>query len=404
MLTKIPRMLVAAALNGPHLFAGDKLNAKIEIKPESDETILGGYAAVQGSFRIGEMLLPEPFAELPRKGVVMGHNGIDYGSTANNLHAANGIVRGVLGVLKQLMIEPQETYADEKEYPLFSTNPKLLFSSLEKSKKHVFELELQLPLDLPPTYRSKSLCIQYQLVIGFDRLESQVPTPHRLFLPFRVFSFGPDYRFNLLEPRVAPEPVESNSGENMVAYIDELLDGSLKNRRRASSLVQRYTPTGSKVVFDLTWAGKPIATVKLARAGIRVGDSLNALVCLTRPCLHLTAHLELGESIEEGFAAGSQHTYQTYARQSIATFGLDQVALYLPTLTSIAPRLDTEQVSASWSLRLDFVGLVGTAMVETESGLRAKGQVESESFSCRLPLVVLPPDMGDSTTFKKWEL
>lgn len=398
-----PRMLVSATLDGPHHFAGDRLKAKLEFDIGQGETVLGGYAAVQGSFRIGEMVLPDPFAEIPRKGVVLGHHGFDYGVVANNPNSGDGLVRGVLGVLRQLMIQPEEAYADEREYPLFTTNPRVLFTTLEESRKHVFELETSLPVDLPPTYRSRSLSVQYQLVIGFERLESQVPTPHRLFLPFRLFSFGPDYRFNLLEPRSAPEPLEPNSGEDMVKFIEELLNGSQKNRRRASSLVERYTPAGSKVVFDLTWASNPIATVTLARPGIRVGDALNAVVILSRPCLHITAHLELGESILEGFAAGSQQIYQTYARQSIATLGLDQVALYLPTITSIAPRLDTKQISASWSLRLDFVGLVGTAMVETESGLIAKGQVDSESFSCRIPLVVLPPDVGEANTYRKWE-
>ncbi|KNC31432.1 hypothetical protein FF38_00877, partial [Lucilia cuprina] len=118
----------------------------------------------------------------------------------------------------------------------------------------------------------------------------------------------------------------------------------------------------TKVHFELSKAGTPIAHLNLAKPVVKIGDILTVKVGFLRPCLHLSAYIELKEEIFEPYAAlkpeqqqqTSSCVYTCFSRQYVQTFGLKELGLYFPTLTSATSRLDTEQVRASWTLKLEF--------------------------------------------------
>lgn len=567
-------MEVEASIEPPLVFAGSRIVATVEFRaPPTDSqknapVLLSGYAAVQGSFRIGEMILSEPFAETKKAGTVLTKRGLDYGQPQVN----SGLFSGVLDGLRHLMAPNSPgtpgppgqvgtphsttlgagTRSDDGEYPIFSTAQTLLFTDLKLERgesPQKFRFSIDLPANLPPTYRSRSLHIVYNLVVGFERvrldggslsgMNSRLQDT-RLFLPFRLLpkpptALHPDPpKFDLREPINAPAPCleieesqeadldfpdaseEKSADSNetrgvesdMDSFVSDLIRGQVNStrstRNRSSSIAHIPGAHYSKVSYDINRGSAPIAQLVLARPAISVGDVLAAHIIFRRPCLHVSVYLELEEVIDEQYAAlggrrvarpavkksqkREEHeegdveadlendeneplnqetpsgtpsetpsetpretsretpretpagtpratsrntssdiprgspvmspkarrtqtdsedvvatTYTIYAREFQGVYGLSDFPIFLPTLNSITPRLDTDQLTAGWTLRIEFVGLAGAAFTDDdENELLAKGQIDHEIFICRIPIAVLPPMSGGLNAAKTW--
>lgn len=506
-------MEVEAAVETPLVFAGERIRLSVKFKTSSEISgsaasllLLSGYAVVQGSFKLGDMMLSEPFADTRKLGIVLTKRGIEYGQPQNS----GGLISGVLDGLKHLVVsgpsenkgfnngfehsssmnfarEPRDATSDtsygagislslgdgqdEGDYPIFATSQLLLFSDLEIFKPETFHFTVDLPPDIPPTYRSRSLQISYSLLVGFERIRlgpnskplDPQPRDTRLFLPFRLMAKAPTLaspnppKFDLLHPINAPPPrmvskkdmeqlsasqyeqEDSNKGgkneipkeEIMNTFIAKLLNGDVQSQKynRGSSVANFPGAQHTKVSYEIGKAGTLIAQLVLAKPVTIVGDVIAARIKFMRPCLHISVYLDLEEHIEEPYAALAHTssgtsiplalgnnlssdtdaqpevatTYTIYARHFQGAYGSEEIPLYLPTLTSITPRLDTEQITASWSLRIEFVGLAGSAFAsDDENGFQAKGQVDHELFTCRIPVVILPPHSGGHSVAKNW--
>lgn len=457
-------MEVTASIENPQVSAGDRINICVEFHPshsfsrDQSPILLSGYALVQGSFRLGDMLLSEPFAAARKSGVVLTKRGLEYGQSKNS----GSLFTGVLDGLKNLVVNAPSnphgskpgaggqslnlSHDDEGDYPIFATAQLLLFTDLKLDSPRKFHIAADLPPSLPSSYRSRSLQISYQVVIGFERIDPQMtrkPTDTKLFLNFKLLPKAPSSaepnpeQFDLTHPINTDSPVllssnlisgvetdESDSGSNyMSAFIDQLLDSSndaeiVKKRRRSSSIAQIPGSQYSRVSYDISRNGVKIAQLLLSRPAIHIGDVLAGQLTFLRPCLHVSISLELEESIEESCAAlptsglvstGNDPTVNSiaFARQHQGTYGLQELPLYLPTLTSIPPRLDTEQISARWFLQMEFVCLTGAAFTEaseTDEVLLAKSQIDHETFTCKIPVYVLPPTQAGAPATKTWRL
>lgn len=401
-------MHVEAAIDGPLIFVGDTLSAKISFSPQRSRRrssvsapaenlpvhLLAGYAIVQGTFRLGDQILPTSFEETRNSGVVVGNHGVEYGVGSM---PQSGLFSSVWGGLRSLVAKPADDDLDEAQdiYPVFNTSQQLLFTDLVVKEPVSFDFVAELPSNLPPTYRSRALSISYQLVVGFQRFENGSPVPTQLFLPFRVYPSATAPMFDLSKP-LTPETAATNKSQTMQDFIDAVTSES--NSSRAAE-----KPSLPQLSYNVAKKGEQIATVHFARSPARIGDAVEAIIELAQPCLHLTAHLELCEEIDEEIAAGPAQTFQTYTRQTLATTALDRVALHLPLLYGTTPLLNTKQIKSSWSLRLEFVGLVGTYYADSSDQEKvAKTNLNTEVFSCRLPISVLAPDSGGHGTSKSW--
>lgn len=457
-------MEVTASIENPQVSAGDRINVCVEFQPsvhfsnEQTPVLLSGYALVQGSFRLGDMLLSEPFAIARKSGVVLTKRGLEYGQAKNN----GSLFTGVLDGLKNLVVNAPSnsrspksgsgnqsaglSHEDDGDYPIFATSQLLLFTDMKLDSPRKFHIAADLPSSLPSSYRSRSLQISYQVVIGFERLDPLMihkPTDTKLFLNFKLLPKSPTSaepnpeQFDLTHPINTDSPIllssnlvngvdtdEHESGSNdMSAFIDQLLDSSndteiIKKRRRSSSIAQIPGSQYTRVSYDISRNGVKIAQLLLSRPAIHIGDVLAGQIKFLRPCLHVSVSLELEESIDESCAAlpssglvamGGDPTVNSiaYARQHQGTYGLEELPLYLPTLTSIPPRLDTEQISAKWFLQMEFVCLTGSAFTEaseTDEVLLAKSQIDHETFTCKIPIYVLPPTQGGIPATKTWRL
>jgi hypothetical protein len=168
----------------------------------SSETLMMGFAQVQGSFTLdGSLINQAPFEDVKRKGVVGGQGGgvigVESKKRDSGLLSSFGwgnigqSIGGFLGGSELSSIKEMRGMAGSKAIPLLSTPQSILFVDLclkpgdSKSYKYTFKL----PRGLPPTHRGKVIKITYSLVIGVQRpggvREQQVKSVE---IPFRVLS------------------------------------------------------------------------------------------------------------------------------------------------------------------------------------------------------------------------
>ncbi|KAL7624015.1 Golgi membrane exchange factor (Ric1p-Rgp1p) subunit [Parahypoxylon ruwenzoriense] len=307
------------------------------------ESLMMGYAQVQGSFTLdGSLINLGPFEAVKRKAVLGGQGGgvigvdtsrrgsglltgFGWGSISNSIGELLG--GGELSSIKQM-----RGVASSKSIPLLSTPQSILFVDLQLApgESRTFEYLFKLPKGLPPTHRGKAMKISYSLVIGTQRpggtREQQVRS---VDIPFRVLGsvngHGEILGHDLLSPyiilrdlarvqlldksshtispkRNRPERSESTHS-GFVAYVEELLNrprqglgllsptATAPQSRRTSAYEEA---TSAKEAIDLailrsnlsSESGQSSNRFEIARNGRRVG-----VVMLARPAY------KLGESV-----------------------------------------------------------------------------------------------------------
>ncbi|KAI5863464.1 Rgp1-domain-containing protein [Durotheca rogersii] len=307
------------------------------------ESLMMGYAQVQGSFTLdGSLINLGPFEAVKRKAVLGGQGGgvigvetsrrttglltgFGWGSISNSIGELLG--GGELSSIKQM-----RGVASSRSIPLLSTPQSILFVDLQlgPGESRTYEYSFKLPKGLPPTHRGKAIKISYSLVIGTQRpggtKEQQVRS---VDVPFRVLgsvnSHGEILGHDLLSPYIIlrdlarvqlldksshPVPLKRSKPERpesthsgFLAYVDELLNrphpgmgllsptAAAPQSRRASTFEEA---TSAKEAIDLailrsnlsSESGQSSNRFEIARNGRRVG-----VVMLARPAY------KLGESV-----------------------------------------------------------------------------------------------------------
>ncbi|KAK3344142.1 Rgp1-domain-containing protein [Lasiosphaeria hispida] len=184
------------------------------------ESLMMGYAQVQGSFTLdGSLVNLGPFEPVKRKAVVGGQGGGVIG--VETTKRDSGLLRGfgwgnftssigeLLGGGELSSIKEMRGIASSKSIPLLSTPQSILFVDLQLApgESKAFEYSFKLPRGLPPTHRGKAMKISYSLVIGTQRpggaKEQQVKS---VDIPFRVLgsvnSHGEILGHDLMSPYI----------------------------------------------------------------------------------------------------------------------------------------------------------------------------------------------------------
>lgn len=181
-------------------------NLSIQYSQKVPETLMMGYAQVQGSFTLdGSLVDLGPFEQVKRKAVVGGHGG---GVVGVETKRDSGLLRGfgwgsltssigeLLGGGELSSIKEMRGIASSKSIPLLSTPQSILFVDLKlgPGESKTYEYAFKLPKGLPPTHRGKVMKISYSLVIGTQRpggaKEQQVTSVE---IPFRVLGSVNDH-------------------------------------------------------------------------------------------------------------------------------------------------------------------------------------------------------------------
>ncbi|KAI8301565.1 Protein sat1 [Colletotrichum sp. SAR11_240] len=309
--------------------------------PKLPESLMMGYAQIQGSFTLdGSLINIGPFEQVKRKAVVGGQGGgvigvepskrdsgllrsFGWGSISNSIGELLG--GGELSSIKDM-----RGIASSKSVPLLSTPQSILFVDLNLApgEHKAFEYSFQLPKGLPPTHKGKAVKISYSLVIGTQRAggskEQQVRSVE---IPFRVLgsvnSYGEILGHDLMNPYIilrdqakiktvdklttlgelkklkATKP-DTSTINDFLSYVDELIsrprDGSstgllsptaYPGSRRSSAFEDATTATEAINMAimrsNITSEGQQSPNrFEIARNGQRVG-----VVMLTRPSYRL---------------------------------------------------------------------------------------------------------------------
>ncbi|KAK4198501.1 Rgp1-domain-containing protein [Triangularia verruculosa] len=185
------------------------------------ESLMMGYAQVQGSFTLdGSLMNLGPFEAVKRKAVVGGHGGGVIGLETNTKRDS-GLLRSfgwgsitssigeLLGGGELSTIKEMRGLAGSKAVPLLSTPQSILFVDLQlgPGESMAYEYTFKLPKGLPPTHRGKAMKISYSLVVGTQRpggaKEQQVKS---VDVPFRVLgsvnSYGEILGHDLMSPYI----------------------------------------------------------------------------------------------------------------------------------------------------------------------------------------------------------
>ncbi|KAK9479842.1 Rgp1-domain-containing protein [Lipomyces japonicus] len=207
-----PGIVSSSALNGPR-------SPKISSQPPSpllgrsssmrmpktrlDETIMMCYVQLHGSFTLEESLVKtSEFDDTKRQGIVGGKMGggvvgLGSGKTEGALWGLGlmGLSKGLDGITNFLTgsevssIAEMKNLASSNSISILSTSQSLLFVDLRLNpgESKSYSYRIMLPRTLPPSYRGKALKIQYNLLIGTQKIGKGMQQPKTTKFPFRVF-------------------------------------------------------------------------------------------------------------------------------------------------------------------------------------------------------------------------
>lgn len=326
----------------PHTRRASNLSMVSQYRPSS-ETLMMGYAQLQGSFTLdGSLIDQEPFEAVKRKGVTGGQGG---GVIGVEKKRESGLLRGFgwgniteslggfLGGGELSSIKEMRTVANSRTIPLLSTPQSILFVDLKLApgESKAFDYSFKLPRGLPPSHRGKAIKISYQLVLGTQRpggtKEKQIKSVE---VPFRVLGsvneHGELLGHDLMSPyiilrdqasvkavsahklaqsisrkeklSVLTDKKKDSTLEDFQSYVDNLLATPNQSsgqalltpgapQRRHSSIPE---PTSAKEAIDMAIMRSNRATdmqqsanrFEIARGGQRV-----AVIMLARPAYRL---------------------------------------------------------------------------------------------------------------------
>lgn len=301
------------------------------------ESLMMGYAQIQGSFTLdGSLVSLGPFEQVKKKAV--GGQGGGVVGVETNSKRDSGILRAFgwgnisnslgdfLGGGELSTIKEMRGVANSKSIPLLTTPQSILFVDLQLAPgdSQAYEYTFKLPKGLPPTHRGKAVKITYSLVVGTQRAggakEQQVRSVE---VPFRILgsvnSYGEILGHDLMNPYIllrdlaqvkSPGKVQkapkangvrqpASSLNDFLLYVDELvtrprdeggsilLSPTAQTSRRPSAFEEAATAKDSIHLAimrsNMASGGQQSPNrFEIARNGKRVG-----VVMLTRPAYRL---------------------------------------------------------------------------------------------------------------------
>ena len=316
-------------------------NSSLPQQSRAPESLMMGYAQIQGSFTLdGSLVSLGPFELVKKKAVGGGRGGgvvgldptkqresgllggFGWGNISNSLGDFLG--GGQLSTIKEM-----RGAANSKSIPLLSTPQSILFVDLHLApgQSRTFEYTFKLPKGLPPSHKGKAVKISYGLVIGTQRAGGvkeqevrSVETPfrvlgsvnsvgdilgHDLMNPYILLRDEAQVRSNTKSTRSHKSKAPSRAPATLnefLGYVDELVsrprDGTEGNLlsptatgiSRRPSMAEEAALTSSKdaihfAIMRSNMAGEGQQSpnrFEIARNGLRVG-----VVMLTRPSYRL---------------------------------------------------------------------------------------------------------------------
>ncbi|KAG0296138.1 hypothetical protein BGZ98_001095 [Dissophora globulifera] len=417
------------------------------------ETLLWGSVQVVGQFMVdGSFIRQQGFESLKTKTM--------YRPTGSSGGGAIG--GGTLGTVTSS--DWRDRANANRLFPVFSTPPSILFVDLQlapgESTSYTYQIEL--PAELPPSHRGKTIRFAYNLVLGVQR--GSVHTPAKsVQLPFRLYNNiseqGTRPVYDLMSPvilhkdtaisniagqgRVTDKPIVNPklARKQFEDYVDELVrnikpageeSGPTQGReltRRESdaykdeeavlshsclekvSLLSRSTSAAS---YDICKNNVPVAKLSLIKTRFKLGETVHGIISFTKreiPTYQISVTLETVEAVEPTYACRSsvqtaKLTKRVHAELHESCIDTMRTSFALCIPPTATPEFKTSTLTLKWYIRAEFITgpadqarFKMTSVDERRSQYQAVESLTTESFDCTVPIQVYPTSYETGALF-----
>ncbi|KAG0367080.1 hypothetical protein BGZ54_004425 [Gamsiella multidivaricata] len=308
--------------------------------------------------------------------------------------------------------------------------------------------QIELPADLPPSHRGKTIRFAYNLVLGVQR--GSVHTPAKsVQLPFRLYNniseLGTRPVYDLMSPVIlhkdtaisnvvgegrAPEkPLENSktARKQFEDYVDELLrnikpSGEELGPAQARELTRRESDAykdeeavlSHTSSYDICKNNVPVAKLSLIKTRFKLGENVYGIISFaTReiPTYQISVTLETVEAIEPSYACRSaaqtvKLTKRVHAELHESCIDTMRTSFSLCIPPTATPEFKTSTLTLKWYIRVEFITgpanqprFKMTSVDERRSQYQAVESLLTESFDCSVPIQVYPTSYETGALF-----
>ncbi|KAG0051221.1 hypothetical protein BGZ83_003972 [Gryganskiella cystojenkinii] len=368
------------------------------------ETLLWGSVQVMGQFMVdGSFIRQQGFESLKSKTMyrTMGSSG------------GGAIGGGTLGTVGAS--DWRDRANANRLFPVFSTPPSILFVDLQlapgESTSYTYQIEL--PSDLPPSHRGKTIRFAYNLVLGVQRGSVHTPAKN-VQIPFRLYNniseLGTRPTYDLMSPVILHKDTaisglvgQSRASEKTIDnpklarrqfedYVDELLRNiqpvsdeqeldpahTRELTRRESDAykdeeevhshtclekVALLSRSASSASYDICKNNVPVAKLSLIKTRFKLGETVHGVISFTSreiPTYQISVTLETVEAIEPNYACRSavqtaKLTKRVHAELHESCIDTMRTSFSLCIPPTATPEFKTSTLTLKWYLRVEFI-------------------------------------------------
>lgn len=197
-LSNATRSIFLHSLNSPAEWEKSTLSMKAE-----KETLFLGYCQILGHYSINETIIDYSiFKDVQKSTIIEGKYAGVQGLNAPLDSDNDGT--GILAGLSYLYNTELNSFADSslaenlKFIPFYSSAQNIIFSELEIDPKELnhaendvksFLITCKLPKELPPTYMTESVQINYNFILGYQTMDGINVQSKTVFVPLKIQPF-----------------------------------------------------------------------------------------------------------------------------------------------------------------------------------------------------------------------
>lgn len=179
-------------------------------KNQGKVTMFLGYGQIFGHYSINDTIIDYSiFKDLQKSTIIEGKYAGIQGLNVTDLNDEENL--GIFSGLNTLFNSEMNSLSESKIVdhmkfiPFYTTNQNILFSELVFDPEHwtseskttesikSFYINCQLPKDLPPTYCTEAIQINYNFVLGYQLMEDQNIVSKTVFVPLKIQPFIDNY-------------------------------------------------------------------------------------------------------------------------------------------------------------------------------------------------------------------
>ncbi|KAF8983918.1 hypothetical protein BGZ46_009269 [Entomortierella lignicola] len=417
------------------------------------ESLLWGSIQVVGQFMVdGSFIQQQGFESLKTKTM--------YRPTGSSGGGAIG--GGTLGTVNTS--DWRDRANASRLFPVFSTPPSILFVDLQLApgESISYTYQIDMPADLPPSHRGKTIRFAYNLVVGVQR--GSVHTPAKsVQLPFRLYNniseLGTRPVYDLMSPVILHKDTAISNVVGQERTIEKSNDNPQQGRKQFEDYVaeliknikpndEEFNPTQARELtrresdaykdeeailsrtclekvallsrstsaasYDICKNNVPVAKLSLIKTRFKLGETVHGVLSFSVrkiPTYQISITLETIEAIEPTYACRSaaqtaKLTRRIHAELHESCIDTMRTSFALCIPPTATPEFKTSTLTLKWCIRVEFItGLADqprfkmTSVDERRSQYQAVESLPTESFDCTVPIQVYPTSYETGSLF-----